>query len=90
MATQLKDPWARNEAWRHAHGASKNMRQMFPGFGIALSAFMLYVAVDTVNEKKRQRAAAKHGHGHGDHHGHDSKPHHDAPAAVAPAPSGHH
>ncbi|KJE90111.1 hypothetical protein CAOG_01461 [Capsaspora owczarzaki ATCC 30864] len=75
MSSVLKDPLARQEAWRSAYSASKNIRQMLPGFGLGLSAFMLYVAVDEVNERNRQRAAAAK------HHASDA---HAAPAA------GHH
>lgn len=45
-----RDPWAKRDAWRkHPVFARRQMfANLFPGFGIALAAFTLYVAADTM------------------------------------------
>jgi len=45
-----RDPWAKREAWRkHPVFSSRAMlKGAFPGFGIAVVAFTIYVAVDTM------------------------------------------
>ncbi|KAM0699640.1 hypothetical protein Q7P36_000643 [Cladosporium allicinum] len=55
------DPWARAEAWRYSGPFSTRNRfkGSFPGFGIALGAFAVYVAYDKLIAD----------HGHNDHHG---------------------
>ncbi|KAK6442152.1 hypothetical protein LTR95_001621 [Oleoguttula sp. CCFEE 5521] len=59
------DPWARAEAWRYTgpFTRSNRLRGSFPGFGIALGAFAVYVAYDKLI------AGDSHAH-HGAEHGH--------------------
>lgn len=50
MAQLYRDPWAKREAWRkHALFSHRFFaRNIFPGFGIGLGAFVVYLAVDTL------------------------------------------
>ena len=59
-----RDPWAKREAWRKApiFSTRSYMRNLFPGFGIGLAAFVAYVIVDETILKSRQPAAGHHGH----------------------------
>lgn len=69
MPLLYRDPWAKREAWRK-HPMFSNasyLRQLFPGFGIAVVAFTGYVLWDNW----RISAAKKHhavGPGHGEQH----------------------
>ncbi|KAL9937391.1 hypothetical protein V8E36_003800 [Tilletia maclaganii] len=48
MPSNYRDPWAKREAWRK-HPVFSNrfyIRNMFPGFGLGLAAFSVYLAVD--------------------------------------------
>ncbi|KAG0665228.1 hypothetical protein C6P46_000327 [Rhodotorula mucilaginosa] len=52
-----RDPWAKREAWRkHPIFSNKAMfRNLFPGFGLGLAAFVAYVAYDeTLNAAKKE------------------------------------
>jgi len=63
-----RDPWAKREAWRKSPIFSNRayLRNLFPGFGIGLGAFIAYVIVDETILKRR--AASQPSHGHGEHH----------------------
>ncbi|KAJ3031224.1 UNVERIFIED_CONTAM: hypothetical protein HDU68_005830 [Siphonaria sp. JEL0065] len=43
-----KDPWARREAWRHDGfwSVARRTRALFPGFGLGLVAFGVYLGYD--------------------------------------------
>ncbi|KAI8615901.1 hypothetical protein BC830DRAFT_1120244 [Chytriomyces sp. MP71] len=43
-----KDPWARREAWRNDAfwAASKRARAIFPGLGLGVAAFAVYLGYD--------------------------------------------
>lgn len=45
-----RDPWAKLEAWRKSPVFSNKtyIRNLFPGFGIAVVAFTGYVIVDNI------------------------------------------
>ncbi|KAK4051389.1 hypothetical protein OIV83_002873 [Microbotryomycetes sp. JL201] len=61
---QLKDPWAKREAWRKSpiFQTRHMFRNLFPGFGIAVVAFTAYVAYDeTINRAHKAVQAAKEG-----------------------------
>ncbi|KAJ2655641.1 hypothetical protein IWW48_005439 [Coemansia sp. RSA 1200] len=47
----IKDPWARREAWRKHPAFSKmsQLKGMFPGFGIASGLFAVYLALCAIN-----------------------------------------
>ena len=51
------DPWAKREAWRKHPVFSKTtaLRNMFPGFGIAVVAFTAYVVYDNINKKTKAK-----------------------------------
>ncbi|KAI0775836.1 NADH dehydrogenase 1 beta subcomplex subunit 3 [Trametes elegans] len=46
----FRDPWAKHEAWRkHPVFSHRAMfARAFPGFGVALAAFTVYVIADNV------------------------------------------
>ncbi|CAR64317.1 NADH dehydrogenase 1 beta subcomplex subunit 3 [Yarrowia lipolytica] len=48
MAPQLKDPWARREAWRYQTNFTRanRFKGAAPGFGIAVVAFGAYLAAE--------------------------------------------
>lgn len=50
MADLYRDPWAKREAWRKSYIFSRAyyFRNMFPGLGIAIVAFSVYVAYDNI------------------------------------------
>ncbi|SAM81814.1 uncharacterized protein UDID_03034 [Ustilago sp. UG-2017a] len=50
MPQLYRDPWAKREAWRKHRVFSHRFfaRNIFPGFGIGLGAFAVYLAVDTL------------------------------------------
>ena len=50
LANVLKDPWFRREAWRwDPFFSNKNiLRHSFPGLGIAVAAFSVYLAYDLI------------------------------------------
>ncbi len=51
---RIADPWARREAWRYPpplRGWTR-LRTVFPGLGIALAAFGLYVLCDAVRGRQ--------------------------------------
>ncbi|POY75580.1 hypothetical protein BMF94_1202 [Rhodotorula taiwanensis] len=51
-----RDPWAKREAWRKSPIFSQRamFRNLFPGFGLGLAAFVAYVAYDeTMNAAKK-------------------------------------
>ncbi|ETN40938.1 uncharacterized protein HMPREF1541_05218 [Cyphellophora europaea CBS 101466] len=61
-----KDPWKRNEAWRSTGPFTRwnRFKGAFPGFGIAVGAFAVYLVAEQVFFKDEH-----HGDGHGkDHH----------------------
>ena len=45
-----RDPWAKRDAWRKhpVFSRSKMFAGLFPGFGIGLAAFTLYVVADNI------------------------------------------
>ena len=55
----FRDPWAKRDAWRkHPVFSQRAMfRNMFPGFGIAVVAFSVYVVVDNVYGKVNKTEA---------------------------------
>lgn len=59
-----RDPWARREAWRKSPIFSNRamFRNMFPGFGIGLAAFTVYVVADNLMAKGAQKAQAAEHH----------------------------
>lgn len=61
MSDLYRDPWAKREAWRNHPVFSKRfyLRNMFPGFGLGVSAFVAYVAWEKFVQKKAP---------HGEHH----------------------
>ncbi|KZV86579.1 hypothetical protein EXIGLDRAFT_621717 [Exidia glandulosa HHB12029] len=61
-----RDPWAKREAWRKSpiFTTRSYLRHLFPGFGIGLAAFVVYVVVDETVLKKRAQ------NGHHDNHDH--------------------
>lgn len=58
--TMSTNPWAKRDAWRYEGQFSRwnRFRSAFPGLGIALGAFALYLVYDKVIKKE------EHGHGH--------------------------
>ncbi|KAI3619023.1 nadh-ubiquinone oxidoreductase b12 [Moniliophthora roreri] len=52
-----RDPWAKREAWRQHPLFSKTtmLRNLFPGFGIAVVAFTAYVIADNVYQKSSKK-----------------------------------
>jgi NADH dehydrogenase (ubiquinone) 1 beta subcomplex subunit 3 len=58
----FRDPWAKREAWRkHPVFSNRTMlRNLFPGFGIAVVAFTAYVMMDDVWKAIRKREESKH------------------------------
>ncbi|KAK9470766.1 NADH-ubiquinone oxidoreductase B12 subunit [Dipodascopsis tothii] len=48
MASPIKDPWEKREAWRYTGQFSRaaRFRNIFPGFGLGAGAFAVYLAVD--------------------------------------------
>ncbi|CAG86211.1 DEHA2C10516p [Debaryomyces hansenii CBS767] len=44
----MSNPWAKRDAWRYQGQFSRfnRFKNAFPGFGIALGAFTLYVAYE--------------------------------------------
>ncbi|CUM52836.1 unnamed protein product [Debaryomyces fabryi] len=46
----MSNPWAKRDAWRYQGQFSRfnRFKNAFPGFGIALGAFTLYVAYEQV------------------------------------------
>ncbi|KAJ7770198.1 NADH dehydrogenase 1 beta subcomplex subunit 3 [Mycena maculata] len=58
----FRDPWAKREAWRkHPVFSNRAMfANLFPGFGIAVVAFSVYVLVDNVYLSKPQSEASHH------------------------------
>ncbi|KAK9459584.1 NADH-ubiquinone oxidoreductase B12 subunit family-domain-containing protein [Lipomyces oligophaga] len=48
LRAAIKDPWERREAWRYTGQFSRynRMKGMFPGFGIATGAFIIYCAIE--------------------------------------------
>jgi NADH dehydrogenase (ubiquinone) 1 beta subcomplex subunit 3 len=57
------DPWAKREAWRKTpeYFSKRAMfRQAFPGFGIALVAFTVYVVVDNMYTKTHPKEEQHH------------------------------
>lgn len=64
MPLLYRDPWAKREAWRK-HPIFSNMnqlRQLFPGFGIAVVAFTAYVAWDNWKAPKKEHEDAHAAH----------------------------
>ncbi|PWN23435.1 hypothetical protein BCV69DRAFT_297365 [Microstroma glucosiphilum] len=68
MSQLYRDPWAKREAWRKHPIFSHRfyMRNIFPGFGIALGAFTVYLAVDALThpaniEKLKEDARKQRG-----------------------------
>ncbi|XP_055919582.1 NADH dehydrogenase [ubiquinone] 1 beta subcomplex subunit 3 [Eupeodes corollae] len=63
----LKDPWARNEAWRYLpkHGTHASRARIFftRGFVWGLAAALITVGIE-----KGLSSGDEHGHGHGEHH----------------------
>ena len=52
-----RDPWAKREAWRKHPVFSKAamFKNLFPGFGIAVAAFTVYVVVDNMFLKAKAK-----------------------------------
>ncbi|KDR75862.1 hypothetical protein GALMADRAFT_68810 [Galerina marginata CBS 339.88] len=46
----FRDPWAKGEAWRKSPIFTNRimLRNLFPGFGIAVVAFTAYVVADNI------------------------------------------
>lgn len=46
----MSNPWAKRDAWRYQGQFSRynRFKNAFPGFGIALGAFTLYVAYEQI------------------------------------------
>jgi NADH dehydrogenase (ubiquinone) 1 beta subcomplex subunit 3 len=57
-----RDPWAKREAWRkHPVFSNRAMfRKMFPGFGIAVAAFSVYVVAENLLESDKSYHTPKH------------------------------
>ncbi|KAJ1964787.1 hypothetical protein GGI12_001193 [Dipsacomyces acuminosporus] len=55
--SNIKDPWARREAWRNHPSFSKmaQLRGMFPGLGIASGLFAVYLAYDHFSQSKSNK-----------------------------------
>ncbi|KAJ1905615.1 hypothetical protein LPJ81_001826 [Coemansia sp. IMI 209127] len=51
----IKDPWARREAWRKhpAFSRMSQLRGMFPGLGIASGLFAVYLAYEHFTQPKK-------------------------------------
>lgn len=64
MSNLYHDPWAKREMWRKHPIFSMRyyVRHMFPGLGLGVSAFAVYVAWEKLFKKEDN-----HGHGHGGH-----------------------
>jgi NADH dehydrogenase (ubiquinone) 1 beta subcomplex subunit 3 len=60
----FRDPWAQREAWRkHPVFSNRSMfMNLFPGFGIAVVAFMGYVMFDDMWGAIRKREESKNNH----------------------------
>ena len=57
-----RDPWAKREAWRK-HPVFSNtamLRNLFPGFGIAVVAFTAYVVADNIYQKGKVEEKGAH------------------------------
>jgi len=50
-----RDPWARREAWRKSpiFSTRTQMRKLFPGFGIAVVAFGVYLIAEQTMYKPK-------------------------------------
>jgi len=61
-----RDPWARREAWRKSpiFSGTTQLRNLFPGFGIAVVAFGVYL----VAEQTILKPAAPPAHHDVEHH----------------------
>ncbi|KAF9474217.1 hypothetical protein BDN70DRAFT_885047 [Pholiota conissans] len=59
----FRDPWAKAEAWRKSPIFTNRimLRNMFPGFGIAVVAFTAYVVVDNIYLSS-QKSVESHRH----------------------------
>ncbi|SPO37990.1 uncharacterized protein PSFLO_03467 [Pseudozyma flocculosa] len=71
MSQLYRDPWAKREAWRkHPVFSHRFMfRNLFPGFGLGLGAFLVYWAADTLThpsniEKLKEDARKQTGRDH--------------------------
>jgi len=58
----FRDPWAKREAWRKSPVFSNRImfRNLFPGFGIAVVAFTVYVIADNIYLKARSLDSHHH------------------------------
>ncbi|KAJ7287490.1 NADH dehydrogenase 1 beta subcomplex subunit 3 [Mycena rebaudengoi] len=58
----FRDPWAKRDAWRkHPVFSNRAMfANFFPGFGIAVVAFTVYVAADNLYLSKRRVETPHH------------------------------
>jgi NADH dehydrogenase (ubiquinone) 1 beta subcomplex subunit 3 len=58
----FRDPWAKRDAWRkHPVFSQRAMfRNIFPGFGIAVVAFTVYVVADNVYGKVKVNKSEVH------------------------------
>ncbi|TFK75394.1 NADH-ubiquinone oxidoreductase B12 subunit [Pluteus cervinus] len=58
----FRDPWAKREAWRKSPVFSNRVmfRNLFPGFGIGLAAFTVYVVADNVLFSAKKSASEHH------------------------------
>lgn len=58
----FRDPWAKAEAWRKSPIFTHRvmLRNMFPGFGIAVVAFTAYVVVDNIYLSAQKPADSHH------------------------------
>ncbi|KAH7874772.1 NADH dehydrogenase 1 beta subcomplex subunit 3 [Lentinula edodes] len=57
-----RDPWAKLDAWRKSPVFQKTtvLRNLFPGFGIAVVAFTAYVIADNVYLSAHKKVEEKH------------------------------
>lgn len=61
-ANVLNDPWFRREAWRWDPFFSKQnvLRNSFPGLGIAVAAFSVYLVYDLMTGKEQEQGGGGH------------------------------
>ncbi len=64
MPLLYRDPWAKREAWRKhpVFSTASQLRQLFPGFGIAVVAFTAYVVWDNWKLSKKEHSDAHESH----------------------------
>ena len=52
----MSNPWAKRDAWRYEGQFSRfnRFKSAFPGFGIGLAAFVVYVGYEKLTHKPHQ------------------------------------